>query len=448
MFLDRFFLTLLLIFLPTQLAKHFFNQASLVAGTRVDYLLPTIYLTDIFVLLIFVFWFIRKRKTLFNKTLKTRTTFIDKYLLIFLVAILVNVILSAQKELAFLKLGKILEMVFLAFYLYQEEIPFKLIINYLLVGAVYSSFLGIAQFVKQGSLGGLLWFLGERTFTVGTPGIAKAEIFGRLYLRPYATFPHPNVLGGYLALLLPFLPIINNRDKKISRYVFQLVFILILIALFLTFSRIAIIAGLLGFIASLVIAGKPKKTARTFIFKQLLFMFMLILLFSTFITGRFSNLFQATNESIVQRKELTLAAIAMINHNPLFGIGLGNFLTSLSSVCQYCLQNGFYQPVHNLFLLVGAETGIFGLIFLIYLLLLAFQGNQKRLKTDRLLLITWLQIIFLSLFDHYFYTLQQGQLLFILLISFMIKNKLDYEKAANNTQNNHSSSPFAFGDSC
>ena len=51
------------------------------------------------------------------------------------------------------------------------------------------------EFIKQASLNGLFWWLGERTFTSSTPGIAKAVIDGRLLMRPYATFPHPNVLA-------------------------------------------------------------------------------------------------------------------------------------------------------------------------------------------------------------------------------------------------------------
>ena len=56
--------------------------------------------------------------------------------------------------------------------------------------------LAISQFIKGGTLG--LWILGERTFTISTPGIAKFDFYGREFLRPYATFPHPNVLAGFI----------------------------------------------------------------------------------------------------------------------------------------------------------------------------------------------------------------------------------------------------------
>jgi len=50
------FFYLLILFLPTQLGRHFFFDFSFVSGIRIDYLAPTIYLTDILVLLLFIAW--------------------------------------------------------------------------------------------------------------------------------------------------------------------------------------------------------------------------------------------------------------------------------------------------------------------------------------------------------------------------------------------------------
>ena len=55
------------------------------------------------------------------------------------------------------------------------------------------------------TLGGYFWYLGERSFYASTPGIAAVSFQGRLLLRPYATFPHPNVFGGFLAIVLPLM---------------------------------------------------------------------------------------------------------------------------------------------------------------------------------------------------------------------------------------------------
>src|SRR5438045_3586285 len=49
------FFYLLFLFLPTQFGKHFWPEFSFVYGLRLDYLSPTIYLTDILTIIIFVF---------------------------------------------------------------------------------------------------------------------------------------------------------------------------------------------------------------------------------------------------------------------------------------------------------------------------------------------------------------------------------------------------------
>jgi hypothetical protein len=60
------FLTLLLL-LPTQLGLHFWPQWASVFGMRVDYLSPTIYLTDIIIFLLAIIAAIEK-KEIFKKT--------------------------------------------------------------------------------------------------------------------------------------------------------------------------------------------------------------------------------------------------------------------------------------------------------------------------------------------------------------------------------------------
>src|ERR1035437_7520739 len=53
--ISKIFFYLLILFLPTQLGKHFWPNFSFVYGLRLDYLSPTIYLTDILILVIFIF---------------------------------------------------------------------------------------------------------------------------------------------------------------------------------------------------------------------------------------------------------------------------------------------------------------------------------------------------------------------------------------------------------
>ena len=49
--INKILFFLFLLFLPTQLGKHFFLDFSYLSGVRVDYLAPTIYLTDTIIFL-------------------------------------------------------------------------------------------------------------------------------------------------------------------------------------------------------------------------------------------------------------------------------------------------------------------------------------------------------------------------------------------------------------
>ncbi|MFH1840745.1 MAG: hypothetical protein ABH807_01115, partial [Candidatus Shapirobacteria bacterium] len=92
---------------------------------------------------------------------------------------------------------------------------------------------------------------------------------------------------------------------------------------------------------------------------------------------------------------------------PVFGVGMDNFLLRLPFT-------GFIQPVHNIYLLVASETGL--IIFIIFITFI--------IKTLIRAIKNWSSVIALSvilftgLFDHYWLTLQQNQLLFAIVLGF------------------------------
>src|SRR5438552_2386080 len=62
--LHRIFFFLLILFLPTQLGLHFWPAWAMVLGRRIDYLAPTVYGTDILIILTLVSWiFVSSRPT-------------------------------------------------------------------------------------------------------------------------------------------------------------------------------------------------------------------------------------------------------------------------------------------------------------------------------------------------------------------------------------------------
>lgn len=95
------------------------------------------------------------------------------------------------------------------------------------------------------------------------------------------------------------------------------------------------------------------------------------------------------------------SSVAIILENPLFGVGLGSYLIAQADFVSK-LYLFFNQPVHNIFLLFIAETGIIvgPMVFvLIYRLI-------KRIWT--LNRYIFLAIVMTGLLDHYWLTLQQN----------------------------------------
>ncbi|MEK7551520.1 MAG: O-antigen ligase family protein [Patescibacteria group bacterium] len=417
------FFYLLILFLPTQLGKHFFPPFSFAYGLRIDYLSPTLYLTDVLILLIFIF----SAKDVLTILIR-RYKKILLYFLLFIIFLLTGVMVSKNPQVGVLGIFKIVEYVFLGtfFYLNFNKLNKKILSILLFTGIFFESILSLVQYLNKGSFQGLLYFLGERSFNQQTPGIANASINNELILRPYATFSHPNILAGYLLLSTVFLLSFKNT---INKYLIKIILIITTVGIFISFSRIVIIAWLLFIVVYFLISiGKKYKNPKlntSFLGKELvislvLIIFLLTMFSNTILIERFT-LFSFSDESIVQRLSLTSSSINMIIKNPVFGVGVNNFLNNLEPSFNSPL---LIQPVHNIFLLALSQVGIVGFIVFMYLFIKSFVRTFT-LKDNKFIKISLLfSICFIGLFDHYFLTIQQGQILFTIIISYLLLKPL------------------------
>ncbi|OGG22561.1 hypothetical protein A3D03_00280 [Candidatus Gottesmanbacteria bacterium RIFCSPHIGHO2_02_FULL_40_13] len=411
---------LLLIFLPVQLGRHFFPDFALIAGIRSDYLSPTIFLTDLLILLMLaveVIGFLQiKRGLLFTRASKSFTRNSKRwyfFLALLLYLVFTSLFIAANPQAALYKLLKITEYAYLVSYIIRLKPKLLESILSLSVGVYYSSVVAIWQFLAQSSIGGLFWWLGERSFNLSTPGIAKTTINGAEMLRPYATFPHPNVLGGFLAVMLPVILaiMIYHRDVltgKLYLYL-NLTLVLGLFALVFTFSRTAWVMGAFGF--GLVFLADPKivvKTARRkIILLSVLYVILLLSVLTPFILPQ-------TIDSFKERSSFISTAFEMIRLQPVFGYGLNNFIVNFHEFVPPTAGIYIFQPLHNMYLLIFLETGLWGLITA---LILFSKLYLRSAKSDYLVFIGVVQLLLLGLFDHYLVTLQQGQLLLTVFTS-------------------------------
>jgi O-antigen ligase len=363
---------LLIFLIPANLAKHFPIDSSYVSGYLVDYLIPTVYLTDILIVLLLIF-----------KPLKK----IPKLLAIFLLLLLPAVFLAqspipaAYKWLKFLEIG--LLIAWAKQYKPRIDLP-------LLLAVIFQSLLAIAQWLKQASIFGY-WFLGEQPFNPATAGIDKITwINGALKIPPMGTTPHPNVLAGFLVVALAVG--LNSKAPKILKW---LAGILGTASLFLTFSLSGWLAWLL-----LGIPGLIKKKVWIY--------YVLIIITIIFAAKNFS--FLAPDSSFSRRSQLAQIATYMFKEHPIAGVGLNNFTVTMDNYGYIPASTRWLQPVHNIYLLILSETGIFGVLGFGYLLI----KSKKSLPLFILL--------FLGLFDHYPLTLQTGMLLFVTNVCLQYSN--------------------------
>ena len=412
--ISKLFFYLLIVSLPTQLGKHFWPNFSFAYGLRLDYLSPTIYFTDILILLIFIFSF---------KTFLTWIKHIPREQLLVFVLFLVSLSLGLASAKNYWAgtygIVKFLEFSFLAYFVSKKYKLFNktVLFSCVFVSIFFEALLTFWQYLNQGSIGGIFYFFGERAFNAATPGIANASVNGQLFLRPYATFSHPNVLAGFFVLSILLLLLFSFRNKKLM--LTKIVGIVLgTFALLLTLSRTAIFIWItyLVLLFGLWMYKKYKKRKLNpyllvAIILACLIVVIFIILQNNYILQRFLTT-QLSDESVVQRQLLVSQSLNMFWQNPLLGVGINNFYNNINLF----KDNVFLiQPVHNIFLLILSETGIIGLCAFLALLLKTFIVVVK--KQNKFLLLCLLAIIFLGMFDHYFLTLQQGQLLFTVILS-------------------------------
>lgn len=393
--------------LPTQLGKHFFMDFSYVNGVRIDYLAPTLYLIDFVVIaLVVVNW-----KVIVGSTLRFFTPF-----RMTLIAILmgVNISLAQEPIMALYTTVRYVEMLMVFVMvrgsselrslapLEMTKVTIK-IITALFIGAVIQFGLSLYQISAQQSAQGLFYWLGERAFSISTPGIATISLFDTIALRPYGTFSHPNSLGGFYALIYVFF--LMNQFKlphrvEIVRYG------LVLLSGFLvlmSFSKVAI--GVLLVVTLYYILRVLKidcwwcKWGRVF---------TLSIISLLFLSGKSDIV------SLDKRVALVKSSLQAIANHPFFGTGLGNSLYSQSVMSQQ-LSYFFLQPVHNIFLLFMSEAGLILTAVIAFIVWRVVQKNKKTeilrsAQNDKVLLSLLAIIVITGFFDHYWLTLIQNQL--------------------------------------
>jgi len=372
---------LFVLLLPTQFGKHFFFPFSYISGVRVDYLSPTLYATDILALILILLNIKVVLKTLYSKF----------YILLFCILIL-NILFSLSPPISFYWLLKTIELVSVAIIFSKRKLDHKKILIGFLIGAVFIFGLSLMQYVNKHALQGIFYFFGERALVLSTPGVAKASLVGSEFLRPYATFSHPNSMAGFYLLLYFFI----LAHKPFSRFLLVKHALLLLstLLIFFSFSKIAILALLL--LNSVYFLKKDAlRGCRPCVIARILTLFVISLIFV-----------QANTDPLTLEKRLELLrnATDIVILFPIIGTGIGAYLIAQKDfISKFPLF--FNQPVHNIFFLYAAQLGIMGGGTAAILML---KNGGWRIKKYAYVLCA---VVITGFFDHYWLTLQQNMIL-------------------------------------
>ncbi len=320
----------------------------------------------------------------------------------------------------------------------------------LLLAGTMQSTIAITQYFHQKQLG--LKFLSEVPFDLSdenTPSIEVTEgrrwlvdVFfpretkTRLILRASGTLPHPNVLGGFLALTLMCTTFFIYEQRKKTRLFLSLLYFLQLFALATTYSRAAIFAWALA--SCLFLGFTYRLSGRSIRFASgtmVASVFLIALLFHEpyLKRGGIVNYAPAAKASDQVRFYYQNVAFQMIHNHPLTGVGFRQF--ALQST-PYVSQRSNIMPhmaVHNIYLLLASESGLLALgafLFWIGSITLAFFRSKKEPLTIALF-ATFSGFLFIGMCDLYPIAFHQGTLMFFSLAGFLsclIEKKKEFKE--------------------
>ncbi len=240
------------------------------------------------------------------------------------------------------------------------------------LSAAFNGLLALLQLIKGGLVGTIL----EQRGTV-IPGEISVSFF-----RPFGLESHPNFLantllfGIFISVILYLTTRVRHRNTVLSACIVSLV------GLIISQSRAGYVSLAGGVALPAFVFFRRTKARITSLLRRRLSLratltgFVLIVLVTFFVIGRFYNtlLFSAEGGFSVRQK-LNREAATIIREKPLLGVGPGMFISAAYERNVAGVMYWFPEAVHNGFLLVASESGIFALLLAIAFLFFVFRRS-------------------------------------------------------------------------
>jgi len=202
------------------------------------------------------------------------------------------------------------------------------------------------------------------------------EQFPELATRVYATLENPNVLAEYLVLVIPVtLGALWTTGKFARKAIYAGLTGALILCLVLTFSR----GAWLGLVLALVVFAILKEPRLFILFMVLALIFPLFM--PTVVLDRIASIGSMEDSSNAFRVTIWIAAFRMIKDYWLTGIGLG--LSAFARVYRdYMIAGTPAQHAHNLYLEMGIEIGIAGVLAFLWMIASGLARALDRIKTN------------------------------------------------------------------
>ncbi|MDD3888131.1 MAG: O-antigen ligase family protein [Patescibacteria group bacterium] len=436
--------------------RHIFNLATArINEVFTEWQVISIYVSDILLILCLILWainliFYKKEAT--QKIYRIYLILPIAVFIISLISILANYSTYLDQSVAIYKIIKLAELILLFIFIIKNINTKKTILislSALVASGVVSSIIAILQYLKQQTLG--LTILGEPLVLPILQNVAKIVLDnGNVVMRAYGTFPHPNVLAGFLLANLIFalaLVIYISVNYGLNKPKYRLLTILISFGLILeifafifTFSRTAWIALVIALILFFILIRKQLvlafKNIKESGFYYVIALVVLAIIFAIAsqrpqITSRAAISDQHGDQAVTNRAFYNKITFEIIKKHPIIGIGYGNFVSKMQDFTNQKIAWWQYQPAHNIYLLIWAETGIFTLLSLLaIIIIISYQLLVNKSFFNLASFCVLVAFLIIALFDHYIWTIQQGQLLFWIILGFTA-TKIDKQKTGN-----------------
>jgi O-antigen ligase len=321
--------------------------------------------------------------------------------------------------------GRLILLAGLYLYIVNENLTLNSVIVPIALQLGLQAVVGVVQVMQQHSLG--LGFLQEQELDPAWSGVSIVWAEGIRSLRAYGLADHPNILGGCLAFgLLVIAAWYAGAETKWHTVVSGL-FALGALGLLLTFSRSAWFAIGGGFLFGVVVLWKTQRQQALARWTGLAIAALIVV--SPFVwnnagylgvrlnRGDAFNQVATEARSLAERDRLSEAVSQIFSEHPWLGIGVGA-LPQAEQIRypDFGAFNAYYQPAHFVLLDVAAETGIFGALFYMVVLVapwLALWLNRKRLVFSPSLIgisSVLFAVMLVGFFDYYTWLLAPGRL--------------------------------------